>query len=365
MLQQTATLFIELLRSGLWNHPVRTELFEGEDVDWAAIAEMATQQTTAGLLGVGLSQLPKQMVPRYLKMVNTREVVEIEDKNQQMNTFLPKLFAVFEKEGVHPWLIKGQGVGQDYADPLKRVPGDIDVFFPEVEEYERMRHLFLRKLPKESISADTPKTKNFEFFQQDIYIELHGRVVAEVNRKCNRHFQEFLQEVKAMPARRWNGVPLPPPAFDAVFIFTHLVRHYFGGGIGLRQVCDWMRFLHRHGKDIDKDLLGRHLERLGLMKLWKVFGAMAVDFLGCPQEDMPFYESRERKRGERILLYILESGNFGYYDKRTMSSSSIYLVRRFKAFWGHLQMKFRNLTMFPEESVYGIPSFIIDGLRRT
>jgi hypothetical protein len=29
------------------------------------------------------------------------------------------------------------------------------------------------------------------------------------------------------------------------------------------------------------------------------------------------------------------------------------------------KMKLRNLMMFPEESVYGIPSFVVDGLMRT
>ena len=65
-----------------------------------------------------------------------------------------------------------------------------------------------------------------------------------------------------------------------------------------------------------------------------------------------------------MLRYILDSGNFGYYDARTKTRSKSYLVQRWKAFSGHLQMKLRNFRMFPEESVYGIPSFIIDGLRR-
>lgn len=358
-------LFIELLKAGLWETEVDLGLFENSVADWEGMMTLAREQTVTGVFADGLAKLPKTVVPRVQKITITKEALDIEERNGKLNAFMPKLFALLEKEGTHPWLIKGQGVGQNYADPTKRIPGDIDVFFPDEEEYERMRALFLKHLPPEAIAADTPSTKNFEFYQQDIYVELHGQVLAEINRKSNRNFQTFLKQVKGMPERRWNGVPLPPPHFDAVFIFTHLVRHYFGGGIGLRQVCDWMRFLHRHGKELELTLLERHLDLLGLKKLWLVFGAIAVDFLGCPEGDMPFYQNRYRKQGERILAYILESGNFGYYDKRTKSSSSLYMVRRWKAFTGHLQMKFRNLTMFPEETVYGIPSFIIDGVRRT
>ena len=92
---------------------------------------------------------------------------------------------------------------------------------------------------------------------------------------------------------------------------------------------------------------------------------MAVEQLGCPRESMPFYEVGQAQRGEQILRYIMESGNFGYYDERTKSNSKVYIVRRFVAFWGHLQMKFRNFAAFPEESVYGIPSFLKDGMKRT
>ena len=144
-----------------------------------------------------------------------------------------------------------------------------------------------------------------------------------------------------------------------------MVRHYFGGGIGLRQVCDWMRFMHNHAEEIDRDQLRADLDRLGLMKIWQAFAAMAVEQLGCPRESMPFYEVGVEQRGEQILRYIMESGNFGYYDERTKSNSKVYIVRRFVAFWGHLQMKFRNFAAFPEESVYGIPSFLKDGMKRT
>ena len=357
--------FLELLKAGLWGTEVREESFLNKDIDWERVVELARQQTVVGIVGEAMSQLSRGVMPRPLYLQVLKEVMEIEEENKRMNTLIPVLFRTLDQLEVKSWLLKGQGVAQCYENPLRRTSGDIDVFFPIDGEYKKAREDFLRHLKPEDVHNDNHQTKTLEFDYKGIYIELHGQIVAEVNRRSERNFKTFMSDCQVEKGDIWNGATLPPSRFDAVFIFMHMVRHYFGGGIGLRQVSDWMRYVHVHRQDIQKEQLKEDLQKTGLFKLWQAFGCMAVECLGCPSESMFFYSSSFTKQGARLLKYILESGNFGYYDERTKSDSRIYLVRRFVAFWGHLQMKLRNLMMFPEESVYGIPSFFIDGLRRT
>ena len=364
MLDKKTLQFVELLKAGLWNKQLNLEMFR-DDCDFQELAMMSLRQTVTGLIGVAFMQLPKGMVPRALQIALLKKVSDVEERNRRVNKSVAESFGWLLAQGLHPWLIKGQGVAQDYDDPLKRVSGDIDVFFADEKEYEFARRRMLRVLQPSELKADNRQTLNLEFMDGDVYMEFHGRVVAEINHRSNRHFAAFTKEAAQLPPRRWGNVTLPPVRFDAVFIFTHLVRHYFGGGIGLRQVCDWMRFMHSHAEEIDREQLRADLDWLGLMKIWQAFAAMAVEQLGCPRESLPFYEVGVEQRGEQILRYIMESGNFGYYDERTKSNSKVYIVRRFVAFWGHLQMKFRNFAAFPEESVYGIPSFLKDGMKRT
>ena len=357
--------FLELLTAGLWGREVREEMLRDSDVDWERVVELARQQTVVGIVGEAMSQLPRGVTPRPLYLQVLKEVMEIEEENKRMNTLIPILFRTLDQLGVQSWLLKGQGVAQCYENPFRRTSGDIDVFFPIDSEYEKAREDFLRHLKPEDVHNDNHQTKTLEFEYKGIYIELHGQILPEVNGRCSRNFATFQEECQIENGKTWNVATLPPPRFDAVFIFMHMVRHYFGGGIGLRQVSDWMRYVHAHHKDIQEEQLKEDLQKTGLFKLWQAFGCMAVESLGCPSDSMFFYSSSFTKQGRRLLKYILESGNFGYYDERTKSDSRFYLVKRFVAFWGHLQMKLRNLMMFPEESVYGIPSFIVDGLRRT
>ncbi len=39
---------------------------------------------------------------------------------------------------------------------------------------------------------------------------------------------------------------------------------------------------------------------------WKAFAALTVDYLGMPMEAIPFYDSRFKVKGERILKHILK-----------------------------------------------------------
>ena len=357
--------FLELLKAGLWGTEVREESFLNKDIDWERVVELARQQTVVGIVGEAMSQLSRGVMIRSLYLQVLKEVMEIEEENKRMNTLIPVLFRTLDQLEVKSWLLKGQGVAQCYENPLLRMSGDIDVFFPHMEGYEKSREDFLRHLKPEDVHNDNHQTKTLEFDYKGIYIELHGQILPEVNRRCRRNFAKFQEECQIENGKTWNGATLPPSRFDVVFIFMHMVRHYFGGGIGLRQVSDWIRYVHVHRQDIQEGKLKEDLQKTGLFKLWQAFGCMAVESLGCPSESMFFYSSSFTKKGRRLLKYILESGNFGYFDERTKSDSRFYLVRRFVAFWGHLQMKFRNLMMFPEESIYGIPSFITDGLRRT
>ena len=140
--------------------------------------------------------------------------------------------------------------------------------------------------------------------------------------------------------------------------------HYFDGGIGLRQVSDWMRYLHVNIDRIDQQQLAKDLKRLGVMKIWKVFGAMAVDHLGCPADSMPLYDAHYSKEGRVILQYILRSGNFGYFDDRLQNRPKNFYLGKLYSFWGQIRMILRNVWMFPEESLRALPVLIKGGMER-
>ena len=81
--------------------------------------------------------------------------------------------------------------------------------------------------------------------------------------------------------------------FNAFYIFNHRWHHFMTSGIGLRQFCDWMLFLHKHKDEIDLGRLEKFLMDMDMMKPWQSFGCVIVDVLGMPEEEFPSHVIRQ------------------------------------------------------------------------
>ena len=321
-------IFLELLKIGLWGEEnyinnLKDNKAFFKDIDWEEVYRHAVAQTMIGILADGINSigLNELKVPQDIKFKLIQHVIRIEQANEKMNIFLPQLYKKLNKADIHAWLLKGQGVAQCYLRPNHRQSGDIDLFFLNKAHYEKAGEL----LSKYDNGKETEETEHYAFTINGIVVELHGKIVARTNRKLDRNFIPWTKEIAQNEEEIiQKTVTVDPGQTTADFTWPtdsaahsyQIVRHYFEGGIGLRQVSDWMRYLYVHHHQINQEQLTAHLKRLGVTKIWQVFGAMAVDFLGCPKECMLLYDSKYSKDGATILQYILRSGNFGYFDDR-------------------------------------------------
>ena len=107
---------------------------------------------------------------------------------------------------------------------------------------------------------------------------------------------------------------LPAADEDVLFVFTHLLKHFYKEeGTCIRQICDWCRLLYRYRTELDLRLMESRIRKMRLMTEWQAFASVAVEYLGMPSMAMPFYnDSRSCKNGaEGILRMILRGGNRG------------------------------------------------------
>ena len=160
-------------------------------------------------------------------------------------------------------------------------------------------------------------------------------------------------------------VSLPAPDCDVMFVFTHILHHFFFEGVGLRQICDWCRLLYNYKDSLNVSLLESRLRKAGLMSEWKAFAAFAVDYLGMPVEAMPLFDAdvdlkANKKKADRICKFVLEVGNFGYNTRRDYRGP--YLVRKLKSFWGRLGDMLRHLKIFPLDSIRFFGGVLRSGL---
>ena len=77
---------------------------------------------------------------------------------------------------------------------------------------------------------------------------------------------------------------------------------------------------------VNKEQLAQDLRYLRLEHWWKLFGCVAVDYVGLPQEEFPFYEARYRKKAARIVDLMFRCGNFGqhYFSPASVRPQGYY-----------------------------------------
>lgn len=367
MLNSYENLLILMLKSSLWNKQEDQKVWEklvagkAAKIDWERIVNLAMEQTVVGHVTEAITRLPKDLRPEkslYFSLVS--QVSDIEKRNVQMNRFAYILMDNLERKGCHALLLKGQGVGRNYRNPLHRQPGDIDLLLINNVEYNRARDLLGRIA--ESEGDENKERQHSDFVVKGFVVEVHGQFQFLICRQFTEGLKKWTSErLKAIPvsvnlmnhSESQEKVLLPPVQFDVVFTFAHMLNHFMTGGVGLRQICDCMMFLHKNYEEIDKELLKEDLELLGLTKFWKVYAAVTVDFLGYPKERMPLYDTSFRRKGERMLENVFKTGNFGAIQKKNqLSNETNKLLKKIVTCWGQVPVYWRAGKLFPKESLF-------------
>ena len=111
-------------------------------------------------------------------------------------------------------------------------------------------------------------------------------------------------------------------------------------------------------------LLKRRLTKMGLMREWKAFAALSVDYLGIPVEALPLYASDRKwsRKASRILSFVLETGNFGHNRDNTFRQKS-FLVRSAVSTWRYTCDTLRHLFIFPMDSLKVWGRMVWNGVR--
>ena len=341
--------FLALVRAGLWEKEV--QLSHLGSVDYTEIYRLASEQTVVGLIAAGLEHMTDCKVPQDVALRFAGYTMQLEKRNLSMNQFIGDLMQRMNLSGVDALLVKGQGIAQCYERPLWRAAGDVDLFLDETN-YQKAKELF--RWVASSVKPEDDYTKHLSMTIGPWEVELHGNMRAGVTARMDR----LIDAVQAdtfdnHKIRIWdNGgaeVPLPSPDNDVIFIFTHILHHFYRGGIGLRQICDWCRLLYVYKDQIDRPLLKKRLENAAIVPEWKLFGAFAVKLLGMPEEAMPFYKE-PKKNIMPILDFMLETGNFGHNRDYSYYRKYPFLVRKAISLWRKGGDIVHHFTLFPANS---------------
>lgn len=363
--KHTIDAFFALLRAGLWEQSA--QLLPYEPLDFDALYQLADEQAVVGLLAAGIEHVQDRKVTKPEAVSFLKKVYSLEGRNDSMNAFIEEMLKKLRRAGIYSLLIKGQGIAQCYERPQWRASGDIDLFLNR-ENYEKAKVFFSEVI--DLVEPEGVYTKHQGMIIGSWTVELHGTLRCGLSSRIDK-VMDRIQADTFMNGhvRTWrNGdidVYLPAPNNDVIFVFTHFLNHFYNGGIGLRQICDWARLLWTFRESIDRALLEKRLKDMRLIPEWMAFAAFVVDYLGMPEDAMPLYDSSVRlnRKAHRICSFILDVGNFGKNRDMSYYHKFPYCIRKAISFVRRCEDLIRHVAIFPLDSARFFFGIVFNGLR--
>jgi hypothetical protein len=336
-----------------------------KEVDWKELYAIAQKQALLGVLFHGIQRLPKELAPEQKLLMQWMVMAEmIRKQNIKQFQDSVKVCKNFENKGFANCILKGQGNALLYPDPYMRTPGDIDIYLTGGRK--RVMQYINKVCPNQVM-----RYHHLDFPVMKTAIEVHFTPSYMFYPVHNRRMQKWFEKVMGEQCNHRVSLPdgygeihVPQVSFNVIYILSHLYRHIFTEGIGLRQLLDYYFVLLKWHTDLtnltdsnnslpqmtqintDLDALRHELKYLGL---WKFAGAVMYvlhEVFGLSEDRM--IAPMDEKEGRFLLDEIMRGGNFGQYDDRMGSKAGESKIHRY------FRMNLRNLRFvkhYPTEAL--------------
>lgn len=320
-----------------------------KDADWKVLYVIAKKQALIGVLFHGIKQLPKELAPDTGFLMQWMGMAQnIRQQNIRLFIDSAKVCKKFKEVGFRNCILKGQGNALLYPDPYMRTSGDIDIYLDSGRN--RVMQYINKVCPNQVM-----RYHHVDFPVMKIAIEVHFTPSYMFFPVHNHRMQKWFKEVMDLQCSNvvtlpdgYGEITVPTTSFNIIYILSHLYRHVFTEGIGLRQLIDYYFVLVKSEERSVKNLtaLQRELKFLGL---WKFAGAVMYvlhEALGLPEAKM--IAPIDVNEGRFLLAEIMQGGNFGQFDTRLGSKENEGKLHRY------LRMSLRNLRFvknYPTEAL--------------
>lgn len=324
------SIYFSILRSALWNTPLFFPSPLSNEM-WNEIYAISKEQTVTGIMLDAISKLPPEQKPPtelLLKWVIQQRVIE--QKNIIMNKVLIELINKFNNHNIQVYVLKGQGVAQNYPRPTHRICGDIDLYFKEKDFEQAVELLKSSGCPIEG----NPNETHHETQYNNIKLELHKKSATfftnKLQAKYNKITSTALEKERAFETINDTEIEVLPHEANSLQLLSHMLRHIITAGLGLRQVCDWVLYTNKHLNDNNKEQFLTNIKELDLLQTYKAISAIATDYLGLPKEKVVCeINDKDKRLAKKVFKIIMEYGNFGQYSEHSQPANIWEYIKMF------------------------------------
>ena len=303
-------VFLQLVRLGI-GHYADTIC---DKIDWDDIRALAEQQGLYAVVLDGVGKLPaNQRPPQVLLLEWIGEVLQnYENRYNEYTRAIAEMAGWHNANGYKMMVLKGYACSLDWPRPEHRPCGDIDIWqFGKQKEADTALTAWFK-------SSNDSKVKGFKidnshhhhsvFSWGGFMVENHYDFVNVHARKSSKELEPVFKNLGIDDTHSTEindeRVYLPSPNLHALFLIRHMVSHFVGANITMRQVLDWAFFVEKHTKEVDWNWLLSILDRYHMREFFNCINAISVEDLGFDSRLFPEVQFEPCMK-ERVLNDIL------------------------------------------------------------
>ena len=215
-------------------------------------------------------------------------------------------------------VLKGTAAAQYYPNQMYREMGDIDLMVPE-DEFEKACDAMLASgwndITQEQ-EAQFGRHRSYKY--AGVEVELHRFFALTGTEEQKKALDQLIIADIEL------GRPYLHDSENGLVLLSHIAQH-LEGGIGLRQVVDWMMFVNKYLDDRvwEEDFCGK-AKAAGLDKLAVACTRMCQIYLGL-RDNIRWCREADDDLCAELMNYIMKCGNFGR-SRSFMESGAVSAV---------------------------------------
>lgn len=275
------------------------------EVDWQKIYELARIQSLGGAVYLAIQKLeeadkPEASIISKFKSDFFYATYRYEEQEKAYREVTDK----FNEEKIKHIFFKGIVIREYYPAKQMRTQGDID-FLIYREDQEKIKNIFVDLGYKYSSSKWHDK-----YTKEKIVFEGHDKIInSEINSKVD-YYEYFSNPWEHADSKHNSYTFELNMNYNLVYLITHIAKHFYKTGAGVRMILDIAVILNKFGEVLDFSLIWRELEKIKLdIFARNIFGLCERWFgLKTPGMDFEMDEINFRAMSD----YIIEGGTFGF-----------------------------------------------------
>lgn len=314
------------------------------NVDWEKIYNLAHIHFVSGAIYTVIQKLdkaqqPEEQIFKKFKSDFFNTILRYEEQDKAYKEIIQKL----NQDKIPHLLFKGSVLREYYPVKQMRALGDIDFLLHE-KDHDKVKKALLQIGYK-----NLTNTGHWQYVKGKVLLEAHDKLMySEINEKAD--YSSYFESA-------WNNAKAEKKSFTCklnieyhlIFILTHIAKHFYGCGAGVRMILDVAVIIKKFEETLDYTYIWKELKKLKLdvfsKNIFELCARWFEVYVPALERDM------EDETFEAISNYILEGGTFGFNNR----NSAVHIIRKeydktsnsklaqFKAFWKKIFLNYKTM----------------------